>query len=61
MGAISANRIKFTKPNLRAVEKRINQGGFSKELYIYDADSHLALRAKPRQSYTESVFCLYSS
>ncbi|MAZ69090.1 tyrosine-type recombinase/integrase [Porticoccus sp.] len=60
MGAISANRIKFSKPNLRAVEKRINQGGFSKELYIYDADSHLAVRAKPNQSYAESVFCLYA-
>lgn len=60
MGAISDNRIKFTKPNLRAVEKRINQGGFSKELYIYDADSHLAVRAKPHQSYAESVFCLYA-
>lgn len=60
MGAASANRIKFTKPNLRAIEKRINQGDFSKELYIYDADSHLAVRARPNQSYTDSVFCLYA-
>ncbi len=60
MGALSANRIKFTKPNLRAIEKRINQGDFSKELYIYDAESHLAVRARPNQSYTDSVFCLYA-
>lgn len=31
MGAIPNNRIKFNKPNLKAIEKRINRGEFTKE------------------------------
>lgn len=60
MGAQSDNRIKFNKPNLKAIEKRVNQGGFIKETYIYDADSHLAVRVRPNRSYIESVFCMYA-
>ena len=60
MGKTSGNRVKFNKPGLRAIEKRIGQGGFNKELYIYDVDSHLAIRARPEQSYTDSTFCLYA-
>ncbi len=60
MGAISGNRIKFSKPNLKAIERRIGQGWFSKEACIYDADSHLAIRVRPNRSYTESVFCMYA-
>ena len=37
MGAISGNRIKFNKPNLKVIEKRINQGEFTKETYLYSA------------------------
>ncbi|MCB1663588.1 MAG: tyrosine-type recombinase/integrase [Pseudomonadales bacterium] len=60
MGAISDNRIKFNKPNLKAIENRINRGEFTKETYIYDADSHLAVRARPGRSYIDSVFCMYA-
>ena len=60
MGKASDNRVKFNKPGLRTIEKRISQGGFNKELYIYDADSHLAIRVRPEQSYTDSTFCLYA-
>lgn len=60
MGAISDNRIKFNKPNLKAIENRVNQGEFTKETYIYDADSHLAVRVKPNRSYIESVFYMYA-
>ena len=60
MGAISGNRIKFNKPNLKVIEKRINQGEFTKETYLYDADSHLAVRIRPRRSYIESTFCMYA-
>lgn len=60
MGAVSANHIKFNQPCLRVIEKQINQGGFQKEFYVYDTDSHLALRARPNQSYIDGVFCLYA-
>ena len=60
MGAISDNRIKFNKPNLKAIENRINRGEFTKETYIYDADRHLAVRARPGRSYIDSVFCMYA-
>ncbi len=60
MGAISENRVKFNKPNLKAIEKRINQGEFTKEFYIYDADSHLAVRVRPGRSYIDSAFCMYA-
>ena len=60
MGAISDNRIKFNKPNLKAIERRVNQGEFTKETYLYDADSHLAVRVRPNRSYIESVFCMYT-
>lgn len=60
MGAISDNRIKFNKPNLKAIEKRINRGEFTKETYIYDADSHLAVRVRPGRSYIDSAFCMYA-
>lgn len=60
MGAISGNRIKFNKPNLKVIEKRINQGEVTKETYLYDADSHLAVRVRPSRSYIESTFCMYA-
>ena len=60
MGAISGNRIKFNKPNLKVIEKQINRGEFTKETYIYDADSHLAIRVRPSRSYIESTFCMYA-
>lgn len=60
MGAISDNRVKFNKPNLKVIEKRINCGEFTKETYIYDADSHLAVRVRPSRSYIESAFCMYA-
>lgn len=60
MGAISDNRIKFNKPNLKVIENRINRGEFTKETYIYDADSHLTVRVRPGRSYIDSVFCMYA-
>ena len=60
MGALLANHIKFNQASLRVIEKQINQASFQKEFYVYDTDSHLALRARPNQSYTDSVFCLYA-
>ena len=59
MGKPSTNRIKFNNPNLTAIEKKANSGQFDKESYLYDADSHLAIRIRPNQSFTESVFCIY--
>lgn len=59
MGRVSDNRIKFSKPNLKAFERRVNRGEFTKESYLYDVDSHLAIRVRPNQSYSESTFCLY--
>jgi len=59
MGRSSENRIKFSKPTLTAIERRINKGEFSKESYLYDNASHLAIRVRPNQSYAESAFCIY--
>ena len=59
MGRSSENRVKFSKPTLTAIERRINNGGFTKESYLYDNASHLAIRVRPNQSYSDSVFCLY--
>ncbi|MEE8059032.1 MAG: tyrosine-type recombinase/integrase [Pseudomonadales bacterium] len=59
MGRSSENRIKFSKPNLSALERRINTGGFSEGAYIYDSSSHLALRIRPNQSFTDCGFYLY--
>lgn len=60
MGAISGNRIKFNKVNLKVIEKRVNRGEFTKETYLYDADSHLAVRVRPGRTYIESTFCMYA-
>ena len=60
MGKASSNRDKFSKQRLKAIEKRINQGEFITESYIYDSDSHLAIRVRPSQSYINCVFCLYA-
>ena len=35
MGRSSENRIKFSKPSLTAIERRINSGEFTKESYLY--------------------------
>ena len=58
MGAVSGNRIKFNKPKLKAIEKWINRGAFSKETYIYDADSHLVIRVRSGCSYIDYAFCM---
>ncbi len=60
MGAISGNRIKFNKPNLKLIESRVNRGEFTKETCLYDADSHLAVRVRPGHSYIDSTFCMYA-
>jgi len=59
MGKLSENRIKFSRSSLSVIEKRVNKGAFTKEAYLYDSNSHLAVRVRPNQSYTEGVFCLY--
>ena len=59
MGRVSDNRIKFNRPNLKAFERRVDRGEFTKESYLYDLESHLAIRVRPNQSYSESTFCLY--
>ena len=59
MGRSSENRVKFSKPTLTAIERRINSGEFTKESYLYDNVSHLAIRVRPHQSYSDSAFCLY--
>ena len=59
MGRSSENRVKFSKPTLTAIERRINNGEFTKESYLYDNVSHLAIRVRPNQSYSDSAFCVY--
>lgn len=59
MGRVSENRIIFNKPNLRAIERRIDQGEFTRESYFYDTDSHLAIRVRPSQSYKDSALVMY--
>lgn len=59
MGRSSENRFKFSKPNLSALERRIDRGAFPRGGYLYDSESHLALRVRPGQSYTECAFYLY--
>ena len=59
MGRSSENRVKFSKPTLTVIERRINNGEFTKESYLYDNASHLAIRIRPSQSYSDSAFCLY--
>lgn len=60
MGKASANRFKFSRQSLRVIEKRIDKGEFATESYLYDSDSHLAIRVRPNQSYIDSGFCLYA-
>jgi len=38
MGKVSDNRIKFSKSSLRAIERRVDRGEFTKEFYMYDID-----------------------
>lgn len=59
IGRSSENRVKFSKPILTVIERRINNGEFTKESYLYDNASHLAIRIRPGQSYSDSTFCLY--
>jgi hypothetical protein len=59
MGRSSENRVKFSKPTLTTIERRINSGEFTRESYLYDNSSHLAIRVRPNQSYSDSAFCLY--
>jgi integrase len=59
MGKLSENRVKFSKPNLTAIERRVNSGKFTKESYLYDSASHLAIRVRPNHSFPESAFCVY--
>ncbi len=60
MGKASVNRFKFSRQSLRVIEKQIDKGEFTTESYIYDSESHLAIRVRPNQSYIESGFCLYA-
>jgi integrase len=60
VGKASANRFKFSRQSLRVIEKRIDKGEFSTESYLYDSESHLAIRVRPNQSYIDSGFCLYA-
>lgn len=59
MGKASQHREKFSKPYLTSIERQVNAKGFQKETYIYDDDSHLAIRIRPQQTFTECTFCLY--
>lgn len=59
MGKSSENRVKFCKPTLTVIERRIKSGEFTKESYLYDNDSHLAIRVRPNQAFADSAFCLY--
>ena len=59
MGRSSENRVKFSKTTLTVIERRINNGEFTKESYLYDNASVLAIRIRPSQSYSDSAFCLY--
>lgn len=60
MGKASANRFKFIRQSLRVIEKRIDKGEFATESYLYDSESHLAIRVRPNQSYIDSGFALYA-
>ncbi|GJL84050.1 MAG: hypothetical protein DHS20C01_36840 [marine bacterium B5-7] len=60
MGKASANRFKFSRQSLRVIEKRIDKGEFATKSYLYDSESHLAIRVRPNQSYIDSGFCLYA-
>jgi|GEM_PF-4428808 len=44
MGRVSDNRIKFSKPSLKAIERRIDRGEFTKEFYLYHPNSQVAIR-----------------
>ena len=52
MGKVSDNPITFSKPGLRAIERRVDPGEFTNEFYLYDTDSHWAIGVRPNQSYT---------
>ena len=51
MGRVSDNRIKFSKPSPKAIERRVDRGEFAKEFYLYDTGSHLVIRVRPNQTY----------
>lgn len=59
MGRASGNRISFTKASLSALERKVNAGTFTANSYVYDSASHLSLRLRPNQKFSDCAFYLY--